>query len=164
MDMGNRRLGINTVAPSFTLDVCGTIRGSSNIVSVGTATYSMGATWNSISASTYTDIMSLSFTPKQSGNVTLIVTGKMEVQMVGTGGDDTGNFRLTDGVPNELAFNTIYTAVGSNNVYQNLMWNPLIHVGTFSGAQTFKLQYQAGGGASFQVRRGVITVYEVSLT
>ena len=160
----NGNVGIGRSDPAHTLDVTGTIRGSSNIVSVGTATYSMGDTWNGISAVNYTDIMSLSFTPKQSGTVTLIVEGKIEVQITTAGGDDRGDFRLTDGVPTELAFNVVAVPIGETLLSQGSMFNPLRYVGSYSGTQTFKIQYRCAGGANFQARRGVITVYEVSQT
>lgn len=158
------RLGIGTPGPAHALDVNGTIRGSSNIVSTATATYNMSVTFNSISASTETDLFSLAFTPKQSGSVNLLITLRYEAQMSSSGGDDYLRFSLTDGTNAEIAFNNLDVYVGSGDLGRTSIIHPLIYYGSYSGAQTFKMRYRCDAGATANIRRGVMTVYEMSQT
>jgi hypothetical protein len=155
-------VGINKSGASHELDVDGIIRGRGSIVYVESATYNMTSSYNSISATSYTDLISLSYTPKQSGSITLLIDARYEVKMTSSGGDDGGNFRITDGTPTELAFNTLYTPGGFNLLSTVSVISPLRYIGSFSGVQTFKLQYQCFSGGVFDIRRGILTVYEIS--
>jgi len=158
---GNVGIGLT---PSHTLDVNGVIRGSRNIVFVATGTYNMTATWNSLSATAYTDLISVAYTPKQTGTVTLLVEATFETYQTSRQGDDGIRFRIVNAAATELSAAQYYTELGTSNMSSLSWFSPLRYTGTVSGADTFKLQYQCFNGGVYNTRRGVLTIYEISST
>jgi hypothetical protein len=158
------RVGIGTTNPGHPLDVNGVIRGSRNIVFVSTGTYNMTATWNSLSATAYTDLISVAYTPKQTGTVTLLVEATFETYQTSRQGDDGIRFRIVNAAATELSAAQYYTELGTSNMSSLSWFSPLRYTGTVSGADTFKLQYQCFSGGVYNTRRGVLTIYEISST
>jgi hypothetical protein len=158
------RVGIRTTNPAHTLDVNGVIRGSRTIVFVATGTYNMTATFNALSAASYTDLISLAYTPKQSGTVTLLIEATFETYQTSRQGDDGIRFRIVNAAATELSYAQYYTEIGTSNL-SSLSWmSPLRYTGTVTGADTFRLQYQCFNGGVYNTRRGVLTIYEISST
>jgi hypothetical protein len=121
----------------------------------------MTGPFNSISASNVTDLFSLAFTPKQSGNVNLLISLRYEARVISTGGLDYLQLTLTDNANTELAFNGLDVDVNPH-LGRTSVIHPLVYYGSFSGAQTFKMRYRCDFGVVGEIRRGVLTVYEIS--
>jgi hypothetical protein len=79
------RVGINTTAPAFQLDVSGIIRGSSNIVAVDVSSWSVGST-----STTSDTSFTITYSPKQSSaaNVRLMVHSGVDAWFASGGGFD----------------------------------------------------------------------------
>jgi hypothetical protein len=151
-------------SPSHTLDVNGVIRGSQNIVFVAIGTYNMTVNYNSLSSTTYTDLISLNYAPKQSGTVTLIIEATWETYQTSRQGDDGIRFALANSALNELAYCQYYTEGGTSNLSASSWFSPLRWTGTVTGTQTFRLRFQCFSGGVYNTRRGVLTIYEISST
>ena len=157
-------VGIGTTNPTQRLDVNGTIRGSSNIVAVATADSNQTtATWTGITANTTADLLSLTYTPKQSGSVKVIVEASVEYYTNAGTGIDTTATSLTDGANTELRaqsirWNGVIVDGRVNNYYGSLRY-----IDTITTAKTYKIRMTAGDDGS-SWRRANLVAMEISTT
>jgi len=155
----NGNVGIGTSAPAYKLDVNGTIRGSSNVVAVFTTSNAGG----SYAGATDTDIMTFTYTPKQSGSPRIIIQVYFEAYYPGSGGSENASVKLTDNANTELAL--WYVTVDTNNSVgrSSRGGGTITYHTTVSGATTFKLRYNESGDDTLYVSRIYIVVKEISL-
>lgn len=164
-DSSNDRVGVGTQTPTQKLDVAGTIRGKGSIVNVQTATAGLSASWSSVVATI--DLLSLAYTPKQTGTITLVIEASAEYQIQsssgGSGEAEAGqDLLLVDGSNTELRSNSIrfesqYLA-GRNNV----ILGDLMYVDTVIAAKTYKLRLSSAQLFGVRWRRAMIVVSEIS--
>jgi hypothetical protein len=155
------KIGINRTNPLHTLDVTGTIRGSSNIVAVTTSNWSVGTDTG------YSDTtLSISYTPKQSGTVTLIVLAGADLRVNPAGNNTDGVYARVLSGTTEIAYfgtqwvnNPVDGRSGNNTFYGGNLATTAI-----SGTTTIGLRFTRGGDDSTTYRSAYLTIMELSTT
>jgi hypothetical protein len=169
INTSTQRVGIGTTSPTFPLDVAGTIRGSGNIVRTISRRLGTGAGSVSFSPGSNT-VLSLSYTPVQSGNVsTLVICSPSYNFLAGTGFD---RFLLYMICPNSADNDSLYMGQNGNVIEGSRGVAPIIHsfqiLAGQNGAGTYRLAIDSGGGLSddsvFFNNQTTITIMELSQT
>lgn len=159
------QVGIGTTSPSQTLDVNGTIRGNRSIVQVvtneidGSSYYNTRWIWH--------NVLSLSFTPKQSGNVKVIVQCSYSANITnGTNEDGLwASIWVNEVEGNRFAtYNQIdQTAIYYRNDAYSLPAG-CHYILTMSGTTTFSLRFYQTTDDTWRVGSRYISVTELSQT
>jgi hypothetical protein len=152
-------IGINTTDPKHMLDVAGTIRGSSNIVAVAVASNWVGTTTGVTDTS-----LTISYTPKQTGTVTLLIEGNADY-ITGAGtGFDGGVVQLRNNATvltqYQIEFDQNYVVGRGTNSYAG---GRLAFV-SVTGTSLINMRVARSGDDSCTVRNGYLRVMELSTT
>jgi len=169
IDTTLQRVGIKTTTPSFPLDVAGTIRGSGNIVRTISRRLGTGAGSVSFTPGSNT-VLSLSYTPVQSGNVSTLVICSPSYNFLSGSGFD--RFLLYMICPNSADNDSLYMGQNNNVIEGSRGFAPIIHsfqiLAGQNGTGTYRLAIDSGGGLSddsvFFNNQTTITIMELSQT
>lgn len=127
--------GISTFTSN--VDVLGVLRGSSNIVAVQTSSTPITNTWTSYgpphgpAVNNSLSVVSISYTPKQSGTVNVIVDGRVELAITGGTNTDFYGFAIAQSGVGEL---TDYQITWDNNYIYSPAYGRSITTPSYTGA------------------------------
>jgi hypothetical protein len=153
----NGYVGIGATAPAHTLDVNGTIRGSSNIVAVATSNWSVGTN------TAFTDTtLSITYTPKQTGTVTVQVQGGADIQVGGGLGGDSAQASIAKGTT--VISYWLQSFLDNNLVGRpnNMYFGGGFAITTISGATTFNMRFLRGGDDGNTYANAYLSIMELS--
>jgi hypothetical protein len=153
------RVGIGPYQPAHALDVTGIIRGSSNIVAVDISYWSIGSNTGFVDTT-----LAISYTPKQTGTVNVILTAGADITVGNGSGGDSAQVTLQNG--STVISYWLQTFDGNNMTGRggNMMFGGRTAFTTISGTTSLGMRLLRGGDDGNTYANAYLSVMELSTT